>query len=203
MDITWHGNSCFRIKGKKTTLVINPNKDAGELEGDIVLTSLGEDTAEVSGAYKIFDWPGEYEARRIPINAYQAWKTSKSKEADEAEGGSVEEETIIFRFSMGKVKFCHLGELGHTLTSDMINKIGDVDVLMMDVSKGSNLTPKKALELIEAVEPKCVIFMGPEGESEILKEIGAENVEQQNKFTVKSPADLPVDKRLFVALKKT
>lgn len=189
MDITWHGNSCFTLKDKSVTLVINPDKEAGALKGDGVLTSLAEETAEVKDCGKVFDWPGEYEYKDVPINAFQAWTAEKdNKDA---------EKTIIFAFKIIGIKVCHLGKLGHNLTDEMINKIGDVDILMMNGSPESNLGVKKALEVVEAIEPRAIALYGTEDPSAFLKELGAGDVETQDKVTLKSAADLPDDKRAY------
>ncbi|MBT4917673.1 hypothetical protein HON58_04515, partial [Candidatus Peregrinibacteria bacterium] len=135
MDITWHGRSCFTIKGKRVTLVTNPNKEAGKLKGDVVLSSL-EDPSEVDGVRKIFDWPGEYEVCEVPIVGFQAWTKSKSKEEEEKQVG---DPTILFYFEVDGFKCLHLGDLGHVLTSDMVNEIGDVDILMIKCGSNSNL----------------------------------------------------------------
>ena len=118
MEIKWHGNTCFTIKNKGKILVINPYKEAGKLKGDVVLSSLKEDPIEIEGAIKVFDLPGEYEVKNIPIIGFRAWTKSRTTEEKEGKG----EGTIIFYFEMGGVKFCHLGDLGHVLTSDMVNQ---------------------------------------------------------------------------------
>lgn len=199
MEITWHGNTCFTFKEKGTKVVVNPDKDAGKLKGDIVLSSLGESTAEVEDSYKIFDWPGEYEAREIAIVGFQAWTKAKSKD----EEGGAGDATIIFFFEIGGIRVCHLGALGHTLTSDMVNQLGDIDILIIDATKNGNLGSKKATEVMESIDPKVVIPMG-EGDLEgNLKELGAESTEAIETYDVKSASALPVDKREYVLLKKS
>ena len=59
MEITWHKDSCFRIKGKKTAIVINPTKESGKLKGDLVLSSIGENLSEVDGMHKLFQQNNE------------------------------------------------------------------------------------------------------------------------------------------------
>ncbi len=195
MEITWHKDSCFRIKGKKTAIVINPTKESGKLKGDLVLSSVGENLSEVDGMHKLFDWPGEYESRSIPVNGFVAWTKSKAKESKEKV-----DETIIFCFQVSGVKFCHLGELGHTLTSDMVNEIGDVDILMIKVGEGTNLDTKKAMEIIEAIQPRVIIPMGTDNPAEALKEVGSDKLEKLEKLEFKSASELPTDQMRYVVL---
>jgi len=193
MEITWHKDTCFTIKGKKVSVVTDPIKDASTLKGEIVLTGIA-DPAEVTNCVKVFDWPGEYEIQDVPISAFQAWTGSKS---DEEFSG---DETLIFCFSVDDIRFCHLGNLGHSLTSEMVNEIGDVDVLMIKIGEGSNLSKKKALDIIEAIDPRLVIPMGGNGLVGALNEMGIEGAEQVDKLYIKKESDLPVDKMRYVVL---
>lgn len=199
MEITWHGNTCFTFRGKKSKLVINPDGGSGDLTADVVLSSLKKGLVDVKDALKVFDWPGEYEMKDMPIIGFRAWTKSKSKEEKDGEQG---ENTIIFYFEIDEIKCCHLGGLGHVLTSDMVQQIGDVDVLMVDMGENSNLNAKKADEIIEAIEPRAVIPMGEGSFTKALKEFGADKVEAQDKFTIKSSSELPEDKRTYIVLNK-
>lgn len=196
MEIIWHGNTCFTLKGKNITAVINPDKQAGNLKGELVLSSLRDDTAEVKDAKNVFVTPGEYEVQGVAITGHRAWKQSKSKEEE-----APSDPTIIFCLEMDDVKICHLGDLGHTLTSEMVNQIGDVDVLMIG-GNGDNLDNKKADEIIEEIDPRVVIPMGVKNSSKVLEEWGVEASEPQDKFVIKSLSDLPDDKQDYVVLKK-
>lgn len=179
MEILWKGNSSFEVRGKKATTVVD-NGEIGVLE---------------SG--KSFTWPGEYEVKEVPIIALSAWTKSKSKEETEGAKG---DETMIIHFIVDGIRCCHLGKLGHVLPSDMVNKIGDVDVLMIEFGAGTNLDNKKAIEVIESIEPRSVVAMGKNANAVAFKEIGAEGVSPQDKFVIKSQSDLPDDKRVYVLL---
>ena len=199
MDIIWHGNTCFELKDKGITLVTNPDKEAGKLSADIVLSSLKEGLAEVGGEPKVFDWPGEYECKNVPIIGFQAWTKGKSTEEKEGTAG---DSTVIYYFELGGIKICHLGDLGHVLTSEVVKQIGDVDILMINGGKDSNLGIKKAAEVLEAIEPRAVIPMGTNGSKGFLSELGADKAEELDKFTIKTTSELPEDKRQFIVLKK-
>ena len=199
MEITWHGNTCFTFKEKGVALIVNPDKESGKLKGDIILSSLKE-LPPVDGNPKIFNAPGEYEIKNIPIIGFRAWTKSKSKEEEEGVGG---DPTILFFFEIGEVKVCHLGALGHVLTSEMVKEIGDVDILLVPGGKENNLSAKKAVEIIEAIDPKAVIPMGNGNLKEFMEELGAEKVEALDNFSIKSASDLPADKRTYVLLNRT
>ena len=199
MEIKWHGNTCFSIKNKNSKLVINPDKQAGTLSGDVVLSSLGEETAEVKDAKKVFDWPGEYEINDISIDGFPAW--TKGKASEEAEGKEGDE-TIVFYFEIETIRICHLGGLGHVLTSETVKELGDVDILLIDLGEKSNLDLKKTIDVIESIEPRIVIPMGEGDFSKALKELGDGKAAPEDKFTIKIRSELPDDKRLNVIPKK-
>lgn len=183
MEIVWHGNTCFTIKDKESALVINPSKE--NLKGNFVLSSLKNEIPTVEGSMKTFDWPGEYEIKGVPIIGFPA-------------ATGTDDDTIIFYFEVGKVKLCHLGELGEALTNEMVKEIDDVDVLMIKAGKGTNLSLKKAVEIIEAIDPRVIIPMGDNDPQELLKELGADQPENTDKFVLKSRSELPEDKRRYV-----
>lgn len=199
MDIIWHGKTCFTIKGKNATIVIDPDKSiTTPLKADVVLSSIGEELAEVKDAKKIFDWPGEYEVSEVPIIAFSAWTRSKGKEEEEGTAG---EKTLIHRFEVDKVKICHLGGLGHKLTTEMTDEIGDIDVLLISIGENSNLKGKIE-EVIDQIEPRIVIPMGDFTEAEAKKTLGAQLEPEVEKFSITPGNGLPDDKTRYVLLKK-
>ncbi|MFH1284701.1 MAG: MBL fold metallo-hydrolase [Candidatus Peregrinibacteria bacterium] len=198
MEIKWHGKTCFEVKDRDRVVVINPPKGI-KISGTVVLKSNPGESGEVQGAVKIFDLPGEYEIKDIPIMGFNAWTKARSKEEKEGKGAS----TVIFYFEIGDVKFCHLGDLGHALMDDTVKEIEDVDVLMMNMGSDSNLDSKKTMEVIESLEPRVVIPMGEGDFKSALKDLGADKIEPVNSYVIKSRSELPEDKRLYVLLNKT
>lgn len=177
MEITWNDSTSLSIKGKTALLLIDPDRQAGKLKGDVVLSS-SEELKEEEGQ-KVFNWPGEYEVKDIPIVAM------------ESDGG------LIFCFEVEGVKMCHIGSLEKPLSSDMVKEIGDVDILMIDASEG-----KKAMEAIEAIEPRMMIPIGYK-DAESLKSVGASGQEVLDKFVIKSTSELPEDQMKCVVLSKS
>ena len=191
MDITWHGNQTFKFKGKKATVLINPEDDKLINKADVVLNSTGKEvTAEEPT--QVIDWPGEYEVNEIPVVGFQTWNDEAKKE-----------ENIIFFFKIDGVKCCHLGSLGTMPTNDTINKIGDIDILMIDAGSSTKLSQKKAVELIEAIEPKALIPMGDGNFTTLLKELSAGDVKSEPKVEVNGSSSLPNDKLSFFVLEQS
>lgn len=165
MDIQWHGLSCFTIKGKNATIVIDPYdaKEVGlkplKLSADIVLSnadfSLHHNVADFNGA-TIFDWPGEYESKGVIIQGVSAFDRPRDKEDPKKDNA---QRVIIYALQVDGFKICHLSNLGHKLTSEMQEAIGDVDILLVPIGGGVGLDAKKAHEVIEQLDPRIVIPM--------------------------------------------
>ncbi|MBT3864830.1 hypothetical protein HOF67_02255 [Candidatus Peregrinibacteria bacterium] len=200
MDILWHGNSCFTCKGKNGSLVINPDKSIkANLKADAILSSIGDDLAEVKDIKKTFDWPGEYEISGIPIAAISAWTRSRSKEEEEGQDG---DRTTVFYFEIDNVKICHLGNIGHKLTTEMADEIGDVDVLLIPIGEDAALKGKTE-DLFDQIDPRVVIPYGTKfTDEELKKALNAQFEPAEDKFTAATSSDLPDDKTRYVSLKK-
>ncbi len=145
--------------------------------------------------------PGEYEVRGMFITGVWAY-------ADDQKGKERGRNTI-FLFHLGDLVVCHLGSLGHTLNSQQVEAIGDVDVLLVPIGENTTLTTMKALEVITQIEPKIVVPMHYEksangnggGDADALtkfaKEMGLKEWQVQDKLSVKG-SDLPETTHLVV-----
>lgn len=211
MDITWHGHSCFTIKGKKATVVTDPYADTGfkfeKLKGDIILVSdmEGGKLVDVAGEAPIMlNLPGEFEVKEVSIQGIQAWTKPKSKE----EEGEKAKKTVIYIFVVDDLKICHLGSIGHTIPDEMIEKIGDIDILLVPTGGKDCVDAKKAHEIIEDIEPRIVIPMNymAEGEKmeydaiENLLKLSGANPERKDIFSIAGKSALPQDKTEYVIL---
>ena len=213
MDILWHGLSCFTIKGKSATLVTDPydQKAAGikppKLLPDICVANsdyeLHHAVSAMGGEVRVFDWPGEYEAKNIIVQGIPAFDRPREKDDGKKEIGN---RVIIFTIQMDGFKICHLSNLGHKLTPEMLESIGDVDILLIPVGGANCLDAKKAHEVIEQIDPRIVIPMYyktagvkmPLADVDgFLKEVGlhAPSSEKAAKFA--SPSNLPQEQTEF------
>lgn len=209
MEIQWHGYSCFSIKSKKTTIVTDPfdpektGLKLGKLKADIVTVShdhSGHNNVKaVEGNPRVLDWPGEYDIQGVFITAMNTYHNTK----DEEDKGT----NTVFNFTVDDIYVCHLGDLGHVLTTEHVDELGKVDVLMIPVGEGNCISIKKAKEMIEKVEPRMVIPMhfAQEGlkredlkpVQEFLKEMGINNPQKTDILKI-SKKDLPQEDTIYV-----
>lgn len=215
MDIRWHGFSCFSFSGKDATVLTDPYKPehAGlklpKMKSDVVLANedfpFHHELKDVESG-KVFDWPGEYEAKGVNIIAIPAFDRPRS----ESEKGEKANRVLIYVFEIDGFKICHLSNLGHKLTPEMIEMIGDVDVLLIPVGgNGVCMDSEKAHEVIEQLEPRMVVPMyyalpnskiklAPLGD--FLKEVGLGSPKREEVLKLKARTDLPEEHTDYVIL---
>jgi L-ascorbate metabolism protein UlaG (beta-lactamase superfamily) len=161
MDITYLGHSSFRIKTKSTVFVTDPFdpkmvglKYSG-IEADFVTVShdhRDHNAAElVGGTKKVVSGPGEYEISGVSIMGYPSFHDD--------EDGSKRGKNTIYVYEFDGLRLAHLGDLGHLLKEELINDLGDIDVLMIPVGGEFTIGPKEAAEIIGKIEPYFVIPM--------------------------------------------
>jgi L-ascorbate metabolism protein UlaG (beta-lactamase superfamily) len=161
MDITFLGHSSFKIKTKTASVITDPFdsemvglKYSG-VDGDIVTISHDHkdhnEVDRVSGVKKVVSGPGEYEIMGVSILGYQTFH-------DESKGSDRGKNTI-YVYETERLRLAHLGDLGHMLSEDLVNEIGDIDVLFIPVGGEFTINSKVASELVRKIEPFFVIPM--------------------------------------------
>lgn len=208
MDILWHGYSCFTLKTRHGTAVIDPyHSEAGltlpSLTADVVLISHHhpehDNIQAVHGNPRILDWPGEYEVKGIAITA-QALPYQNEKLG----------EGVLFIIDVDNIKICFLSDMNGKIGNDIIESIGDIDILMIPVGGQHTLSANQAHEIIEELEPRAVIpmhysFEGTQGKLDgiesFLKIIGAATQEVKEKYTVNDRNGLQEEKMEVILLK--
>jgi len=160
MEITWAGHSCFTIKGKEKTIITDPFHpdlfySMGQPSADIVTVSHshpGHSYIEgVGNNPRYIKGPGEYEIGGVFINGIATFHDS--------ENGKVRGKNTIYHIEMEGLKLCHLGDLGHALTSQLIEEIGEVDILFLPVGEVSTISVGMAAEIVRRLEARIVIPM--------------------------------------------
>jgi L-ascorbate metabolism protein UlaG (beta-lactamase superfamily) len=77
---------------------------------------------------------------------------------DEKQGKDRGKNTV-YTFTVDGIKFCHVGDLGHTLSTEQVKSIGQVDVLFVPVGGFFTLDPSKVDLVINALSPRIVVPM--------------------------------------------
>jgi len=160
MEITWYGQSCFRLRDKLATVITDPyDRSIGytlpRVRADIVTISHHHPDHNyvqgVKGEPKVIDGPGEYEVRGVFITGIPTFH-------DRRKGVSRGRNTV-FLFDFEGLTVCHLGDLGHVPTQSQVEALSDIDVLLIPVGAVSTINAAQAAEVISLLEPRLVIPM--------------------------------------------
>lgn len=206
MNIIWHGQSCFQIlatpeKNHQVSIALNPfTEDIGlkarKIEADILLVSREHcDIKAIKGSPFFINGPGEYEIKKVFIQGIP--------------GASKETATTIYTIETEGMRICYLSELRQKeLSSDQLEKIGNIDILIIPIGGGRVIDGNAASKIVAQIEPKIVIPMlyqipGLKEKLEtvhsFLKIMGAK-FEPLNKLSIKKKS-LPTEGMEIVVLK--
>lgn len=77
----------------------------------------------------------------------------------DAAAGKLRGRNAVFVFDAGGIRLVHLGDLGHLLGPEQIEKLIPVDVLLLPVGGHFTLNAGEGKELVEALQPAVVVPM--------------------------------------------
>jgi hypothetical protein len=189
MTINWYGQACFKILAQKSkepvsVIIDPPTKSSGirgpKLDADVLLLSDSKEKFSPADNCFVIDMPGEYDIKEIYVKGIQS------------------KDLIIYVLEIEDVKVCHLGKINQTeLTTEQLETIGDVDILMLPIDGGDI---KTAIKIMSQIEPKITIPMHKDSLNSFLKMLGIEKIEKLPKLTIKKK-DLPQgDEAKIIAL---
>ena len=227
MDIYFYGQACVRLKGRNASVLIDPYKEEftglklpRELSADLAISTHNHDDHNnldiVTGAQIKITGPGEYEVKGVSVVGVSTfhdkqshvpdgtWQSLPSADAEGKEEGSQRGRNTVYNVSIDGLNIVHLGDLGHKLSEEQIDEIGETDILLVPVGGVYTIDAKTASDVVSQLEPKIVIPMhyklpGLKFELDpvenFLKEMGFDAVEPLPKLSVtkdKLPDELQV-----------
>lgn len=213
MEITYIGHSSFKLKGKDISLVIDPyDPKVGykfpKQECDVLLTTHNHFDHHyvegVSGYRLLIEGPGEYELSDVFINGLQVFHDDKE--------GADRGRSTIYLIEMDNFTLLHLGDLGHELSKETLEKLPDIDVLFIPVGGKYTINAAVAAKVISSLEPSIVIPMhyktddltGVEGLDTVdkfLEEMGA-TAKKEEKLKISNRSDIPEETTIVVLNQK-
>lgn len=206
-EIKWLGHSCFRLRGREATVLMDPVSRATgyvvpKQKADIVTISHqhpGHNAlAQVQEGYFLIAGPGEYEVSDVFVTGIRTFH--------DTQGGKLRGFNTAYLLELEEIRICHLGDLAHRLTEEQAEAINEVDVLLVPVGGGNTLDAVGAAEVIGQIEPKIVIpmhYQTPQGDggledlARFTKELGLDNPTPQDKLTLRK-SDLPDTVRVVI-----
>ena len=160
MTIRYYGHSCFQLTTEDgARIVTDPYQKVGyELPHGIV-------TDIVTVSHGHFDHNYVEAIQTQTVIADSAARTIKGVDIEGIDcyhdplQGKLRGKNIIFKIQADGLTFCHLGDLGEEISKELIEKIGEVDVLFLPIGGTYTIDAKHAKEYAEAIAPKVIIPM--------------------------------------------
>ncbi len=161
MDIKWYGHSCFRLKDRTGVAFVDPFPLKGlgynrpKAKADIVTISHEHPNHSSLDGFSnepyVITRPGEYEVNGIFVTAIRTPHAAKA--------GAEKGFNNITLFQFDDLSVCHLGDLGHVLSQEEVERLSEVDALLIPVGGHGALTAAQAAEVISLIEPYYIIPM--------------------------------------------
>ena len=207
MEISWLGHSCFKLKGRKATVITDPYSpnlgySLGKPTANIITVSHQHPghayTEGIGGNPRAVNAPGEYEISGVLVIGIATFH--------DKDRGKIRGKNTIYLIEIDEVSICHLGDLGHVLTAEQVEELGNIDVLLLPVGGNSTINAPVAAEIVRQLEPKVVVPMHYKTEAlnrelepvaRFLKEIGAHDVTPQAKLSF-TKSNLPQSSQVFL-----
>ncbi len=210
MEINYIGHSCFVIKGKNVTLGIDPfDAKIGLKEPkftcDVLLLSHDHfdhaHTEKIAGYHLLITGPGEYESQNVFIYGYPTFHDDNQ--------GKDRGKNTIYLIEIDGFKILHLGDLGHELSKETLEKIDEVDVLLIPVGGTFTIDAETATKVISSLEPGIVVPMHYQtkeldlgqkldGVDKFLTEMGTESPKKSDKIVLNKESDIPEETEVVV-----
>jgi L-ascorbate metabolism protein UlaG (beta-lactamase superfamily) len=205
LEITLLGHNCLRLRGRDAAVLTDPFVPAeGSLRtsADMVTFSNSKESdgrlVAIDGTPRAVCGPGEYEIKGVFITGVSTYR--------DAQSGKERGRNTVYVIELEDLRVCHLGELGHVLSSDQLEEIGTVDVLCVPVRGAPGISPAQAAEVISQLEPSIILPMdwtGPDDSQvtatfdKFCHEMGIKEPEPQPRLNV-SKSSLPAEAQVVV-----
>lgn len=166
MLISWFGQSCFRLQekvnGREITVILDPfNPEAvglklpNNLTADIVTVSHQHEdhnfTKAIGGQPFLVDMAGEYEIGGVSVDGIDSYHDDQH--------GKERGQNLLYRLEFDDLVVSHLGDLGSLLEEKQLERLAGTDILLVPIGGQHTLDAKRAVEVINQIEPKMVIPM--------------------------------------------
>lgn len=176
MVITYYGEGSFRVQNGDYSILVDPTNN--HLKAQVILRTLSSANATGASAGEI-SFPGEYEINNIEIMGVGVPSESSEKFIK-----------TVYSVLWDEVNLVFLGHLSKALDPNIVDELGEPDVLFIPAGGGHFLTPEAAAKLAKQLEPKLVIPSFYKTPAEFLKAYGRKaEPEEKLVFKKKDLAD--------------
>jgi L-ascorbate metabolism protein UlaG (beta-lactamase superfamily) len=160
MKVKWWVHSSFLIEHNGIKIITDPYDDSLPYQkitdkADYVTVSHGHfdhnAVERLDGDFKVIDSSKGFKNNEIEIEAIKSYHDSHQ--------GEDRGENLIYLIQLEDKKICHLGDLGHDLDNKSINKLKNIDLLLIPVGGNYTIDAEMAYKLAEKINAKLTIPM--------------------------------------------
>jgi L-ascorbate metabolism protein UlaG (beta-lactamase superfamily) len=160
MEVTWYGHAAFLITtGQGIKIITDPYKPGGSIayqaipdEADIVTVSHDHTDHNyvegLPGKPQVIKGAGRHEIRGVVVEGIASYHDDT--------GGSQRGHNTIFTIDADGIRICHLGDLGHVLSDEEVQRIAQVDVLCIPVGGVFTIGPQEATTVADQLQPRLI-----------------------------------------------
>ena len=152
MEITWLGHACFLLEQDGYRIVTDPYTG---VEG---YPPLAVEAHAVYCSHGHFDHNAEACVRLLPPRE-TPFAVREIPCFHDDQHGALRGPNLIRVFTAGGVSVAHLGDLGHALTPELLEKIGAVDGVLVPVGGVYTVDARGAKAACDAIGPRFVVPM--------------------------------------------
>lgn len=160
MQIIWYGHSCFLIKtsiGKR--ILIEPFNNITKYNNnfpkcDLIITNSNYNNLDLSGSNsdtRIFNEIGTFHILDLELEGLNSFQDKCN--------GIKRGPNIIYIIKDNQYSLCHLGNLGHIPSHLVLEKIKNIDILLIPIGGNFTLNGFDAAKLCKLIHPKYIIPM--------------------------------------------
>lgn len=161
MKIKWFGQSCFMITAENGTKVVTDpyanmlGYKLPEIEASIVTISHNHkdhnNINAVKGSFEHIQGSGGFSKDGIKIKGVETFHDKVS--------GAMRGKNTVYNFNIDGINVCHCGDLGHILSSNQIEDIGNVDILLLPIGGLATINAANAVKVAKQLNPTIIIPM--------------------------------------------
>lgn len=153
MKLTWLGHACFFLETEEGSAVFDPYMP-GSVPG-IELPQITADAVICSHGHRDHCY-----AEGIRLSGHSPdFSVKQYSSFHDDEHGKKRGENLITVIDAEKQRVVHLGDLGHTLSPELLSELGYVDVLMIPVGGFYTVNAITALEIVKKISPRITVPM--------------------------------------------
>lgn len=161
MQLIWYGHSCFLIKsstGKR--ILMDPFSSNIGYSNDfpksdlITVSHFHFDHSylkNINSSTKVINETGSFEMKFLKLEGIPTFHDKYC--------GLKRGPNTIYTFEIDNYKICHLGDLGHIPSNLIIEKLKNIDILLIPIGGHFSLNGFEAAKLCNLLSPKYIIPM--------------------------------------------